>query len=106
MCPSNLNIYDLFFNDVLITERIEEFHETYREDYHLRAIAESRGQAHTLGIRFIEDLFGWDEVTIGYLDPVSIRKIGPAWNGAQPECDWPVMFEHGCIEEWEAELAS
>lgn len=101
-----MNIYDLYFNDVLMTERIDEYRRHYYDKFHLRAVAATRGQARSMGVRFLRELFGDHEITLEYLDPVSVRKIGTAWNGAQPECDWPIAFEYGCIEPQEWEIVS
>lgn len=101
-----MNIYDLYFNDVPVAVYHEDGCTKYeREDFYVRAVAETRGQAHALAIRFIVHVHPYDRPSIDFMTPVSIRKIAPAWNGARPHADWPMMFEYRCVTAVEAEYA-
>lgn len=91
-----LNIYDLCIKNVRTPiDHSDGWVRWEYLDYNLRTIARSRGHARALAVRFMKN----DGASIDFTYPCSIRKIGTAWNDAQPDCDWPMAFEYGCAEQ-------
>lgn len=91
-----MNLYDITTEPIPFLSYQEDGYSDFDYDtITVRAVAENRYRAMQAARLFITSVYGC-AVKVDKFTKMRVRKIAPAWNGADTECDWPSAFEHGC----------